>query len=61
MRTKEQLQKRYDELESIFKDARVQWETTKAEAGRKENYWQGKKDGLRISMNLLWQEISDCD
>lgn len=43
----------YEEMESLLEDFREQWEGTKMIAGRKENYWQGKKDGLRIAMNLI--------
>ena len=43
----------YLEWEGFFEEFRVEWEKTKDEAGRKENYWQGKKDGLRLAMNML--------
>lgn len=43
----------YGELEVLLEEYRVEWEATKKDAGRRENYWQGKKDGLRTSMNLI--------
>jgi hypothetical protein len=45
----------YAEYQGVFDYARSEWEATRStEGGRKENYWQGKKDGIRAAMNLLW-------
>lgn len=56
----DELKEMYDELEALFEDARVHWnEDHVAGFGRKESYWQGKKDGLRVSMNLLYQLIQN--
>jgi len=49
------LQKLYTEIESIFEDARVH--RAEKESHSRSGYWQGKKDGLRIAMNLLHQLI----
>jgi hypothetical protein len=57
MATVEQLRKLYAEYEEAFEYAREQWEATGGK--RTENYWQGKKDGLRTAMNLLHQLIAE--
>lgn len=57
----EQVKALYGEYEGMFEYAREQWEETKREAGRFENYWQGKKDGTRASMNLLCTLIREHD
>jgi hypothetical protein len=57
----EELKTLYDEYEAMFDYARDQWEETRVEANRKENYWQGKKDGHRVDMNLLCALIRDRD
>lgn len=49
----------YLELEGLLEDFRVEWEKTRYEAGRKENYWQGKKDGLRVALNLVYPFVRD--
>lgn len=43
----------YVEMEGLLEELRVEWEATRRSSGRRENYWQGKKDGLRIGMNLI--------
>ena len=49
----------YDKLSTLLEEFRVEWEASRHEHGRKENYWQGKKDGVRIAMNLLHQVMSE--
>lgn len=49
----------YLELEGLLEEFRVEWERTRRQAGRKENYWQGKKDGLRTALNLLYPFVRD--
>jgi hypothetical protein len=57
----EALEKLYREYEEIFEDARKRWEIEHETFGtsRGGSRWQGKKDGVRICMNLLWQFIQD--
>jgi hypothetical protein len=53
----------YTKMEVLLEEFRVEWERTNHEHSRRENYWQGKKDGLRIAMNLICplvnQELTD--
>jgi len=52
------LEELYNLYNDAFEYAREEWERTKSsEGGRRENYWQGKKDGLRMAMNLLWSLV----
>ena len=50
----------YKILNDAFEYARAEWQKDH-DLGlkRKESYWQGKKDGLRLAMNMLWQEMSE--
>ncbi len=44
----------YVEMEVLLEEFRVEWAKDHAAGrGRKESYWQGKKDGLRVGMNLI--------
>ena len=49
----------YEEMERLLEGFRVEWAATMHIHGRKDNYWQGKKDGLRIGMNFLHGFIVD--
>ena len=49
----------YSKYEVLLEEYRVEWEATKHKSGRRENYWQGKKDGLRTAMNLFHQLMQD--
>jgi len=52
----------YNTIEDMFMHAREEWEKDhKAGLKRKESYWQGRKDGLRASMNLVYQLIPEED
>jgi len=53
------LEEAYIEMERLLAELRVEWEETRRISGRRENYWQGKKDGLRIGMNILHGFIVD--
>jgi hypothetical protein len=60
MKTMSRLVNLHNNLEEIFLHARAEWEKDHA-AGfkRRESYWQGKKDGVRASMNLMYQQMSE--
>ncbi len=60
MRTKEQLQKRYDELEGIFKYDYERSGVDGSVLDNKEVYWLGRTDGLRVALHLLHKEIESC-
>jgi hypothetical protein len=47
----------HNDYSGLFEHAREKWEETRPKegGGRKENYWQGKKDGVRPCLNLLSQ------
>ena len=51
----------YKELLEVFEYARVEWENERKLVSykRKESYWQGKKDGVRIALNLLHPHIKE--
>jgi hypothetical protein len=51
----------YEKYEVLLEEYRVEWANTMHEAGRTENYWQGKKDGLRTAMNLFYQLMQDTN
>ena len=55
-----QVTKVYLQLEEILEYARGEWARDR-DLGlrRKESYWQGKKDGVRVAMNLLYQIMSE--
>jgi hypothetical protein len=47
-------------LNDSFEYAREEWaKDHKLGLNRKESYWQGRKDGLRVAMNLMFQEMSE--
>jgi hypothetical protein len=49
--THEELAELYIEMETLFEGFRK--ERAKEEPTHVDSYWQGKKDGIRIAMNLL--------
>ncbi|MHC4412487.1 MAG: hypothetical protein ACYSW6_05870 [Planctomycetota bacterium] len=50
----------YLKMEGLIEDFRIEWEKDHA-AGlrRKESYWQGKKDGLRIALTMFYPFVRD--
>ena len=55
----EEIEELYEQFEVFLEEYRVEWEASRHIRGRKENYWQGKKDGLRQAMNMLHQIMQD--
>lgn len=55
-----EIAKVYLEMEELIEDFRIEWEKDHA-AGmrRKESYWQGKKDGLRIGLTMFYPFVRD--
>ena len=50
-----EIKKAYEELESLLEAFRK--ERAKEDPTRVDSYWQGKKDGVRIAMNLIYPLI----
>lgn len=57
-----ELAKVYGTLEELLEYSRTEWAKDYAKGlKRKESYWQGKKDGVRAAMNLIYQIMTEED